>query len=49
MFEFPVPEGIEADGSSDKQPLVLEGIEKKDFVPMLRCLYPLWVLVPLST
>ncbi|KAF8331243.1 hypothetical protein F5887DRAFT_218845 [Amanita rubescens] len=41
MFELPVPEGVEADGSSDKQPLVLEGIEKKDFVPLLRCLYPL--------
>ncbi|KAF8331241.1 hypothetical protein F5887DRAFT_1074552 [Amanita rubescens] len=41
MFERPVPEGTEADGSSDKQPLVLGGIEKKDFVPLLRCLYPL--------
>ncbi|KAF8345177.1 hypothetical protein F5887DRAFT_1158971 [Amanita rubescens] len=41
MFELPVPEGVEADGSSDKQPLVLESIEKKDFVPLLRCLYPL--------
>jgi hypothetical protein len=35
------PEGVEAKGSSDKQPLVLEGIEKKDFVPLLRFLYPL--------
>ncbi|KAF8632432.1 hypothetical protein AX15_001876 [Amanita polypyramis BW_CC] len=41
MFTIPVPGGVEADGSSDKQPLVLEGIEKKDFVLLLRCLYPL--------
>jgi len=45
MFQLPVSEGAEADGSSDKQPLVLGGIEKKDFVLLLRCLYPLWVLV----
>ena len=45
MFELPVPAGVEADGSSDTKPLVLEGIEKKDFVSLLRCLYPLYDLV----
>ena len=41
MFKLPVPEGAEADGLSDNQPLVLRGIEKTDFVRLLRCLYPL--------
>ena len=40
MFELPVPPGAVADGLSDNQPLVLEGIEKKDFVQLLRCIYP---------
>ena len=41
MFELPVPEGAEADGLSDNQPLVLEGVEKQDFVRLLQCIYPL--------
>ena len=41
MFELPVPNGAEADGLSDTQPLVLEGIEKEDFVRLLQCIYPL--------
>ena len=41
MFRSPVPGGAKADGLSDNQPLVLNGIEKKDFVQLLRCLYPL--------
>ncbi|KAF8632455.1 hypothetical protein AX15_001888 [Amanita polypyramis BW_CC] len=40
MFSLPVPESVEADGSSDKQPLTLDGIQKRDFIPLLRCLYP---------
>ena len=31
----------EADGLTDAQPLVLQGVEKKDFIPLLRCLYPM--------
>ncbi|KAF8331245.1 hypothetical protein F5887DRAFT_1176392 [Amanita rubescens] len=31
----------EADGLTDTQPLVLRGVEKKDFIPLLRCLYPM--------
>ena len=41
MSESPVPEGAKADGLSDDQPLILEGIAKKEFVQLLRCLYPL--------
>ena len=26
---------------TDAQPLVLQGVEKKDFIPLLRCLYPM--------
>ncbi|KAM6501890.1 hypothetical protein JOM56_001867 [Amanita muscaria] len=40
MFNIPQPEGIEPDGSSDERPLILEGIEKQDFIQLLRCLYP---------
>ena len=40
MFKLPVPQGAVADGLSDNQPLVLDGIEKKDFVQLLRCIYP---------
>ncbi|KAF8345182.1 hypothetical protein F5887DRAFT_917466 [Amanita rubescens] len=31
----------EADGLTDTQPLVLRGVEEKDFIPLLRCLYPM--------
>ncbi|KAM6501888.1 hypothetical protein JOM56_001865, partial [Amanita muscaria] len=40
MFKIPQPEGIESDGSSDERPLILEGIEKQDFIQLLRFLYP---------
>ncbi|KAF8638107.1 hypothetical protein AX17_002447 [Amanita inopinata Kibby_2008] len=40
MFTCPVPEGSEPDGSSDAQPLHLEGIAAKDFVLLLQCIYP---------
>ncbi|KAM6489456.1 hypothetical protein JOM56_015089 [Amanita muscaria] len=40
MFDIPIPAGTEPDGCSDEQPLILETIEKKDFIPLLRCLYP---------
>ena len=33
----------EADGLTDAQPLVLRGVEKKDFIPLLQCLYPMYV------
>ena len=38
MYTIPVA-GV--DGISDERPLVLKGIEKKDFIQLLRCLYPL--------
>jgi hypothetical protein len=38
MYAIPV---AVADGISDERPLVLEGIEKVDFIRLLRCLYPL--------
>lgn len=31
----------EADGLTDTQPLVLQDVEKKDFIQLLRCLYPM--------
>ena len=37
----PAPHGAEADGLMDRKPVILNGVEKKDFVPLLRCLYPL--------
>jgi len=38
MFQLPAPEGIPPDGSSDEQPLVLEGIRKADFRLLLEAL-----------
>ncbi|KAM6501893.1 hypothetical protein JOM56_001870 [Amanita muscaria] len=40
MFNIPQPEGMEPDGSSDERPLILEGIQKQDFIQLLRFLYP---------
>ncbi|KAK2462924.1 hypothetical protein APHAL10511_005122 [Amanita phalloides] len=34
-------EGSGSDGFSDEQPLVLDDVKRKDFVQLLRCLYPL--------
>lgn len=42
MYTIPV---AKEDGISDDRPLVLEGIEKKDFTQLLRCLYPLQVIL----
>lgn len=42
MYTIPV---AKEDGISDDRPLVLEGIEKKDFTQLLRCLYPLQVVL----
>ncbi|KAF8627772.1 hypothetical protein AX17_006137 [Amanita inopinata Kibby_2008] len=41
MFTLPTPKGVEPDGSSDKYPLLLEGVKSQDFVQLLKCLYPL--------
>ena len=41
MFKLRVTDGAEAEGLRDERPLVLESVEKKDFVPLLRCLYPM--------
>ncbi|KAI0927741.1 hypothetical protein AcW1_005180 [Taiwanofungus camphoratus] len=40
MYMLPVAEGSVVDGSSDKHPLVLEGVKKAEFVQLLRVLYP---------
>jgi hypothetical protein len=43
MFDLPVPTtgGVSPDGSSEDQPLRLEGIKKSDFLPLLRVMFPL--------
>jgi len=43
MFQLPVPktaDGRALDGSSDDQPLRLDGIKKSDFVQLLRVMFP---------
>jgi len=40
MFYLPILEGMAPDGSSDEQPLRLDGIEKKDFRLLLKVLFP---------
>ena len=43
MFQLPVPTtaGHSLDGSSDDQPLRLDGIKKSDFVQLLRVMFAL--------
>ncbi|KAF8345186.1 hypothetical protein F5887DRAFT_1196373 [Amanita rubescens] len=41
MYAIPVCGDAGPNALSVDQPLVLEGIEKKDFIQLLRCLYPL--------
>jgi len=43
MFQLPVPSEDERalDGSSDDQPLRLDGIKKSDFIQLLRAMFPL--------
>jgi len=43
MFQLPAPtmDGRALDGSSDDQPLRLDGIKKSDFVQLLRVMFPL--------
>jgi hypothetical protein len=38
MFLLPCPEGIPCDGSSDGQPLFLEGVSKVDFRWLLKAM-----------
>ena len=38
MFLLPSPEGVACDGSSDEQPLFLEGIPKVAFQQLLRAM-----------
>jgi hypothetical protein len=40
---LPIPSGTVADGSSDEQPLRLEGVKQKDFVQLLRVMFPRFV------
>ena len=42
MFQLPAPTGEKhtLDGSSDEQPLRLEGIKKSDFLQLLRIIFP---------
>jgi hypothetical protein len=44
MFDLPIPTTggcLSPDGSSEDQPLRLEGIKKSDFLPLLRVMFPL--------
>ncbi len=41
MFKLRVTNSAEAEGLRDERPLVLTSVKKKDFVPLLRCLYPM--------
>ena len=40
LFQLPIPAGTLPDGSSDEQPLLLEGICKEDFKQLLRIMFP---------
>ncbi|EAU91897.1 hypothetical protein CC1G_04664 [Coprinopsis cinerea okayama7 len=40
MFQLPVAEGAVADGHSEDQPLLLEGVLAKDFNSLLRVMFP---------
>jgi hypothetical protein len=40
LFQLPVAQDVPVDGSSDKQPLRLEGIKEDDFRQLLRVMYP---------
>jgi hypothetical protein len=40
MFQLPVAKGIAPDGSSNEQPLLLEGVNKEDFRQLLRVMFP---------
>ncbi|KIL66381.1 hypothetical protein M378DRAFT_23362 [Amanita muscaria Koide BX008] len=40
MFKIPQSESIGPDGSSDERPLILKGIQKQDFIQLLRFLHP---------
>jgi len=46
MFQLPTPtvDGHALDGSSDDQPLRLDGIKKSDFLQLLRVMFPSWVI-----
>ena len=39
MFQLPIEENKKLDGSSDDQPLRLEGIKKLDFAQLLRVMF----------
>ncbi|TFK74666.1 hypothetical protein BDN72DRAFT_671661 [Pluteus cervinus] len=41
MFTLPTPETTQPDGLTDTQPLHLAGILIKDFIPLLRVMYPI--------
>ena len=41
MFKLRVTDSADAESLRDERPLVLAGVEKKDFVPLLRFLYPM--------
>lgn len=40
MFKLPVAQDVPVEGSSDQQPIRLEGIKEDDFRQLLRVLYP---------
>ncbi|KAJ7250484.1 hypothetical protein B0H12DRAFT_662849 [Mycena haematopus] len=44
MLTLPAGDGVQAEGQSDQNPIVLEGISKVDFRALLKVLYPLSIL-----
>jgi len=40
LFQFPVPQNVAVDGSSDRQPLRLDGVKENDFRQLLKVMYP---------
>ena len=43
MFQLPVANDTAPDGSSNEQPLLLEGVNKEDFRQLLRVMFPEYV------
>ncbi|KAF7370264.1 hypothetical protein MSAN_00657600 [Mycena sanguinolenta] len=43
MFTLPAGDGVPAEGQSDRNPIVLEGISSVDFRALLKVLYPLQI------
>jgi hypothetical protein len=45
MFSLPVPDIPSVEGSSDENPLFLEGVDKADFRCLLKVMFPMSVVL----